>query len=168
MSGPDPDPGAIPVVALAHNEANILPAFLDHYRQLCRPAFLIVDDRSTDTTPDILAAAADVTVFRPVEGSTYARDKAIWRSELLDAWGAGRWCLVPDLDEHFVHPGAERQGFSDYLAQLDAEGAEAVAMLMLDMYADRPLEAHRFEGATPRRCARVFLSSTLPTSGPAT
>lgn len=154
--GPDPDPEATPVVALAHNEANILPAFLAHYRAICRPAFLIVDDRSDDGTAELLASAPDVTVFRPVEGSTYAEHKAFWRSELLDDHGADKWCLVPDLDEHFVFPGMGRRSLGDYTAALDREGAQAVVTLMLDLYADRPLAEHVFDPADGVSLAEAF------------
>jgi hypothetical protein len=142
-AGPDRhDPTAMPVVALVHNEANILPDFLRHYRAICRPSFLIVDDRSDDGGAELLAGEPDVTLFRPARGSTYARDKAAWRSELLDAHAAGRWALVPDIDEHFVWWGMEQTPLAALLAALEAEGAEAVATLMVDMYADRPLAEH--------------------------
>ncbi|WP_299790986.1 glycosyltransferase family 2 protein [uncultured Marivita sp.] len=141
QSGPDNlDPFAIPVVALAHNEANILCDFLDHYRALGPVTFLIVDDNSTDGTSDILSKMPDVTVFRPAHGSSYKEHKAIWRSELLDTFADERWCLVPDLDEHFVFAGAP--DLLGYISQLDEEGASAVATLMIDMYTDRPLADH--------------------------
>lgn len=134
------DPLAVPVVALAHNEANILNDFLEHYRSLGSVTFLVVDDRSTDATPELLSNAPDVTVFRPSEGSSYKEHKALWRSELLDTFGNGRWCVVPDFDEHLVFLGA--QTLLEYIGQLDREGAAAVATLMIDMYADLPLKAH--------------------------
>ncbi len=136
------DPGAVPVVTLVHNERNILPDFLAHYRGICRPSFLIVDDRSTDGSREYLAEQPDVTLFRPVAGSTYQADKSRWRSELLDAHGADQWCLVPDLDEHFVCAGMPGRDLEGYIAALRAEGAEAVLTLMVDMYADAPLETH--------------------------
>lgn len=130
---------AIPVVALAHNEANILSDFLEHYRSLGPVTFLIVNDASTDGTGELLFRSSDVTVFQPNSGSTYRQHKARWRAELLNAFGVGQWCLVPDLDEHFVFSGAE--GLLEYISQLEREGAEAVATLMIDMYADAPLKS---------------------------
>lgn len=149
-------PGGVPVVALAHNEANIVRAFLDHYRALCEPDFLIVDDHSTDGTTELLLDAPDVSVFRPVAGSTYERDKAEWRGALLDRFGTGRWCLAPDLDEHFVAPGAAGRPLSAYVADLEDEGAEAALAVMIDMYADLPLRDHRFDAAAGRSLAASF------------
>ncbi len=143
LAGPDKfDPDGVPVVALAHNEANILPDFLDHYRKLCKASFLIVDDRSSDDTARLLAEAPDVTVFHPANGSTYSKDKAQWRSDLLDQFADGRWCLVPDLDEHFVFFGQPTMSLQEYVTQLEGEGAQAVPTLMIDMYADAPLAEH--------------------------
>jgi hypothetical protein len=139
------DAEAIPVIALVHNEANILPEFLDHYRSLGRVQFFVVDDHSTDGSTDILRDATDVAVFSPVEGSNYSEDKALWRSELLDTYANERWCLVPDIDEHFVFLGAD--SLAEYIAQLTHEGAEAVATLMIDMYADEPLRDHFYRAA---------------------
>ena len=150
------DPQALPVMALAHNEANILPEFLRHYRAMGPVSFLIVDDGSTDATPDLLAAQPDVTVFRPVAGSSYARDKVQWRSDILDAHCAGRWCLVPDLDEHFVFAGQPGQTVAEYIAALEREGAQAVVTLMIDMYDDRPLADHVYPADAAQTLEQAF------------
>ena len=80
LIGPDRTAdGTVVAIVLVHNEANLLPAFLDHYRAAGASsdgiAFLIVDDRSDDGTADILAAAPDVTVLRPRDNSTYKEHK---------------------------------------------------------------------------------------------
>lgn len=149
-------PDALPVVALAHNEANILGDFLAHYRSICTPSFLIVDDQSDDGSFEMLAEQPDVTVFRPVAGSTYARDKAQWRSDLLDTFCDGRWCLVPDLDEHFVWAGMPALSLASYIAQLEAEGAQAVATLMVDMYGDMALGDHVHPKGSDMRLRQRF------------
>lgn len=135
-------PGQTPVVALSHNEINILPDFLSHYRTLCDASFLIVDDRSTDGSREYLAAQPDVTLFEPVPGAEFGKERAIWKSGLLDHYGAGQWCLSPDVDELFVCPGPVSRGLAGYIAALEAEGAEAAIALMIDMYADLALADH--------------------------
>ena len=148
--------GAVPVVTLAHNERHLLEAFLDHYRGICRPAFLVVDDRSDDGTREVLEEAPDVTVFSPRPGSTYGRHKAEWRASLLDLHGRDRWCLLPDLDELFVFPRMEERPLTGYLADLDRERAEAVLCVMVDMYADVPLAEHRFNPASGESLLDAF------------
>ena len=108
--------------------------------------FLIVDDRSTDETLKILRQQSDVTVFQPVKGSNYSSDKAIWRSELLDKYGDNAWCLVPDIDEHFVYDGMERKSLLRLIEELEREGSDALATIMIDMYADKPLIDHVYTG----------------------
>ena len=97
----------MPCVVLAHIEALILPEFLRHYRDIGVDRFFIVDDRSTDGSLDFLRAQPDVTIFTPVEGSTYRKDKRFWRAELLDTYCSGKWVVVPDVDEHLVYRGIE-------------------------------------------------------------
>ncbi|RCW80815.1 glycosyltransferase family 2 protein [Paracoccus lutimaris] len=139
---PARDASGLPLVALAHNEANLIQPFLAHYRALGPMHFIIVDDHSTDATRALLEGQPDVTLLCPAPGSTYAEHKLAWRRELLDRHAAGRWVLLPDLDEHFVFAGMETQPLAAYLAALEAEGAEAVLTVMIDMYADRPLAEH--------------------------
>lgn len=153
---PAAQPGGLPLIALAHNEANLIAPFLAHYRALGPVHFIIVDDHSTDGTRAALEAAPDVTLMRPVPGSSYARDKLVWRQELLDRHAAGRWVLLPDLDEHFVFADMEQHGLADYIAALEAEGAEAVLTVMIDMYADLPLAEHLYPRKGAASLAEAF------------
>ncbi|MCB2051864.1 MAG: glycosyltransferase family 2 protein [Novosphingobium sp.] len=159
---PAPDAGGLPLVALAHNEANLIAPFLAHYRALGPMHFLIVDDRSTDGTREMLLAQPDVTLLSPLEGSTYARHKLDWRRQILDRHAAGKWVLLPDLDEHFVFAGMEDQPLAAYLAALEAEGAEAVLTVMIDMYADLPLSDHVY----PRDATQTLLQAFPWFDGP--
>lgn len=133
-------------LALAHNEARILPDFLDYYRTLGAISFLIVDDCSTDETPEILRKQPDVTVFQPIPGSTYANDKKAWRSELLDKYADNAWCLVPDVDEHFVYMDMEKKSLHQLIRELEREGAQALLTIMVDMYTNKPLSDHVYTG----------------------
>jgi len=104
--------------------------------------FVVVDDRSTDKTPDILASEPDVTVFAPKQGSTYAKDKRAWRGTLLDGLAEGRWCLSIDADERLIWRGYPQRTISTLLTDMDRKGAKALIATMLDMYTDRPIAEH--------------------------
>ncbi|MFZ5964029.1 glycosyltransferase family 2 protein [Thalassococcus sp. BH17M4-6] len=149
-------PGMVPVVALSHNEINILPDFLAHYRGICDAGFLIVDDRSTDGSRDYLMAQPDVTLFEPVPGAEFLKERAIWKSGLLDHYGAGKWCLSPDIDELFVWPGAPDRSLRQYINALEAEGAEAAIALMIDMYGDMALADHVHDRADGQSLTERF------------
>ncbi len=137
----------MPCVVLAHNEALILPEFLRHYRDIGVDRFFIVDDRSTDGSLDFLRAQPDVTIFTPVEGSTYRKDKRFWRAELLDTYCSGKWVVVPDVDEHLVYRGIEDgRNLAALIRSLEEQGEESMHSTMLDMYCDKPLKDHRYEG----------------------
>ncbi len=137
----------MPCVVLAHNELLILPEFLRHYREIGVDRFLIVDDRSTDGSIEFLREQPDVIIFTPVEGSTYRKDKRFWRAELLDTYCSGKWVVVPDVDEHLVFKGVDdRRDLFAVVRSLEDEGAEALHAVMLDMYCDKALQDHRYEG----------------------
>jgi len=140
-------PPKMPCVVLAHNELLILPDFLRHYREIGVDRFLLVDDRSTDGSIEFLRQQSDVTIFTPVDGSTFKKDKRFWRAELLDTYCSGKWVIVPDVDEHLVYKGIDdgRDLFA-LVHSLESEGAEAMHAVMLDMYCDKPLKDHRCLG----------------------
>jgi hypothetical protein len=139
----------MPCVVLAHNELLILPEFLRHYREIGVDRFLIVDDHSTDGSLEFLRDQPDVTVFAPVEGSTFRKDKRFWRAELLDTYCSDKWVVVPDADEHLVYKGIdEGLDLFAFARNLEDEGAQALHAVMLDMYCDMPLKDHRFLGGS--------------------
>lgn len=133
-------------IALCHNERNILEEFLNHYRSFGDISFLIVDDRSSDGSTEFLLKQADVTLFQPAIDSTYKEHKRFWRQELLDAYGDGKWCLIPDIDEHFVYLNMENKSLSKLISEIEATGAQAMHGIMLDMYADKPFSKHIYTG----------------------
>lgn len=143
---PQIEPADILCVALAHNEAVLLPEFLRHYRALGVTQFLFVNDRSTDATTEILNDARDVTVFTPVEGSTYKEHKRFWRAELLDTYCDGKWCVVPDVDEHLVYEGMKKRNLARVTKALEKKGENAVIATMIDMYSDMPVDHTTYTG----------------------
>ena len=143
---PEIDPSSIVCVALAHNEALLLPEFLAHYRALGVTHFLFVNDRSTDETNTLLNQAEDVSVFTPREGSTYKDHKRFWRAELLDTYCDGKWCVVPDVDEHLVYRNMNTRALASVTQMLEREGANAVQATMIDMYSETPLDKTTYSG----------------------
>lgn len=136
-------------LALAHNEERLLADFLDHYRKIGCVGFLVVDDRSTDATRDILLAAKDVVVLEPVEGSTYRDHKRAWRAEILDAFARNRWVVPADIDERLVWRDFEKRTLSDLIADMEAGGAEAAFCAMVDMYRPGGLDDQVYLGDGP-------------------
>jgi len=137
--------GGVICLALAHNEGRIIAEFLAYYRSFGQVSFLIVDDHSNDGSAEYLKNQPDVTLFQPVAGSSYSRHKKRWRSNLLDSFAENKWCLVPDIDEHFVFLDIEKKPLAKLIDELEQEGSEALFSLMIDMYADKPLKDHFYQ-----------------------
>lgn len=138
-------PQGVLCVSLAHNEFLILPEFLRHYRTLGVTSFAMVDDRSDDETRQFLLSQDDVTVFVPTDDSTYKSHCMMWRKDILDAYGIDRWCLNPDIDEHFVYRDMETKPLDNLIQELETENSEALLTIMIDMYADQPILEQRYQ-----------------------
>ena len=160
-----PSKQAVACVTLAHNEESILEEFLEHYRSMGPIAFYIVDDHSTDTTCEILGRQTDVTVFRPVQGSTLTLHQADWRREILDEYSGGKWALTPDIDEHLVYGDLEQRSLLDVIHDLEEESACALFALMIDMYDDCLVKDHVYRGQGLRKAFPFFDGPESPPHG---
>ena len=141
-------PDSLACITRVHNEEKLLEEFFRHHRALGRISFLVIDDRSTDSTPEILDRQPDVTVFRPQEDSHYRDHKKVWVQELLDSYCANRWALCLDADEHLIYRDAEHRDIQELIARLERLEADSFPAIMLDMYADRPLAEHHYSGGS--------------------
>lgn len=135
----------IRVFARCRNERLRLPAFLQHYRTLGVDRFFIVDNESSDGTPEYLAEQADVHLFRTTNRYAEAGSGTAWMNALLQHFGVGHWCVTVDVDELLIFPGSERTSLRALTAHLDRRGHDAVLCLMLDLYPAVPLDECHYE-----------------------
>lgn len=142
LQGPPPSGGGPLCLLIVHNELPILRQFFDYYRAFGPMDFIVIDDRSSDGSREFLLSQDDVMVFSSKENTAFRTDKQHWRGQVLDRYGTGRWCLTPDADEHLVWTDCENRPFARLLADLDAEGAQALVADMVDMYADKPISEY--------------------------
>lgn len=133
------DSSEVRLFCVAYNEALRLPAFLDYYRRLGVGRFFIIDNKSTDGTAELLAAQDDVQTFRTTQSFAAAHSGIDWTNRLLQKYGAGHWCLVADSDELLTYPDSETVQLPDFCAALERDGAQAMQVLLLDMYSDKPM-----------------------------
>lgn len=118
-----------------YNGMDYLPRFFEHYRNLGVTHFFLVDNGSTDGTADYALDQEDVSVFAAHGSFARAGSGMYWINHLMRRFGVGYWCFQVDYDEFFVFPGQE-DGLSlaQFIEHLEAEGAESVASMQLDVY----------------------------------
>lgn len=144
------------VVAVARNERLLMPHFLRHYRQLGVRHFVLVDNLSDDGTRAYLQAQPDVLLYSADTEYRHSHYGVAWQQAVLGAHALGKWVVLADIDEFLVYPGCEHLSLADWLALRDAEGAEAVSTLMVDMYPAGDLAQADFSRDAPFEVARHF------------
>lgn len=143
-------PGAILLFSTMRNEAQRLPYFLTHYRNLGVDHFLIVDNGSDDATRDLLAGQNDVSLWGTAHSYKQARFGIDWLTWLQARHGHGHWCLSVDADELLIYPFHETRPLPALTGWLDANGQTAFGAMMLDLYPKGPLqEARHAPGQNP-------------------
>ncbi|SMC75029.1 glycosyltransferase family 2 protein [Primorskyibacter flagellatus] len=142
------DRDGLTLIAVFRNESYLLPAFLDHYRGLGVSRFVLLDDRSDDTSRDLLDDQPDVMVLestrrygdsvadteRPptVRSVSGYRQIHLWRTALANWLCDGRWMIQCDIDEFASLPsGATLDGLAN---RLERDGAAGAWGGMIDLY----------------------------------
>jgi hypothetical protein len=157
------------VVAVARNEMLMAPHFLAHYRRLGVRHFVFVDNLSDDGTREYLHAQPDVVLYSADTDYRLSHFGVAWQQAVLAAHAVGRWALLADLDELLVYPDCETVPLATHLQALQAEGADAATVLMIDMYPEGDLDAADMARGEPFSVAPCFdrqpLLRWLPGSG---
>ena len=153
-------PGDILVMGVFRNEAQRIPAFLDHYRRLGVARFFIVDNDSRDETQALLKAADDVVPFYSPDSYLGAGAGRAWTDALRDRFGRGAWCLTLDADELLVFPAMEHLTLHDLTRYCDRRGYEGLFTLLLDMYPEGPLAEAEYTPGEPLESAFPLFDPT--------
>lgn len=141
-------PGAILAFVTVRNEALRLPHFLDHYRRLGVSHFLVVDNASTDGTPDLLRDQPDVSLWHSAHSYKLSRFGMDWLTWLQIRHGHGHWCLTVDADEILVYPFHDTRPLPALTEWLDAANIGSFGAIMIDMYPRGALDEQRYVAGT--------------------
>ena len=147
------------------NQADVLPSFLRHYEALGVDRFFIVDNGSTDETMPFLLSRPNVHAYHTTEKMVESNSGSDWTNDLLYRYGLGRWCLVQDVDEFLVYPHWEAMTLPGLTRYLDERHVTALYCLLLDMYAEVPLESVRFPRIVDPRCLPILRSKRPHAAG---
>jgi hypothetical protein len=141
------------VVAVARNERTLLPHFLAHYRHLGAGHFVIVDNLSDDGSREWLLAQPDVTLYSADTDYRHSHFGVTWQEAVLGAHGLGRWAVLADIDEFLVYRGSSTRPLPTLAGELQAQGADAALVLMVDMYPQGDLDEADFATTDPFEAA---------------
>jgi len=131
--------GDILLVAVIRNEAERLPYWLAHYRELGVRHFLIVDNASTDGSAALLRGESDVSLWHTAASYKAARFGMDWATWLLLRHGHGHWVATVDADELLIYPHWETRPLQALTDWLDRQNMPALGAMMLDLYPKGPL-----------------------------
>ncbi len=122
------------VVSVVRNEMAMLPHFLAHYRGIGVRGFIFVDNCSDDGTREYLFGQPDGVLFSADTEYRHSHYGVAWQQAVMGNICLGKWVLLADADELLVYPDCEERGLAAFIAEVEAEGADAVATYMIDMY----------------------------------
>jgi Glycosyl transferase family 2/Galactosyltransferase len=141
------------VVAVARNESTLLPHFLAHYRRLGAGHFVIVDNLSDDGSREGLLQQPDVTLYSADTEYRHSHFGVTWQEAVLAAHGLGRWAVLADIDEFLVYRSSATRPLPVLTSELQAQGADAALVLMVDMYPQGDLDDADFATTDPFQAA---------------
>ena len=131
--------GDILCLMTVRDEADRMPYFLAHHRNLGVSHFLVVDNGSRDGSGDFLADQPDVSVWNASDSYKAARFGLDWLTWLQIRHGHGHWCLTLDADEILIYPYWQTRPLPALTAWLEQEGHESFGALTVDMYPGGPV-----------------------------
>jgi hypothetical protein len=127
------------VLCIARDEADLLPHFLKHYREIGVKRFAFVDNGSTDQTLPLLLDQSDCDVFQFAGGFKNFRGGMIWKNLLILTYMSAKWFFSADVDEHAVYDGWPGASLDEFAHRMSSSGRSAVTALMVDMYGEGPI-----------------------------
>jgi len=151
----------IAVVSVMRNEMIMLPHFLGHYRAMGVRAFIVVDNCSDDGTREYLLKQPDVVLYSADTEYRHSNYGVSWQQAVLGNLCLGKWVLLADADELLVFEGCEHREIAEFIAEVEAGGADAVRTDMIDMYPYDDLSNADFKRESPFNAAPWFDEKAL-------
>lgn len=137
------------VLAMMRNELLRLPYWLEYYREQGINSFYIIDNGSTDGTTEYLLEQTDCIVFQTYDSYKEAKSGIKWLNQIGQEFCMGHWCIIADVDELFVFPKKFGTTICEFTKAVEAEKADAVFTLMIDMYSRQPMSEVKYISGTP-------------------
>ena len=134
VGGASIEPSDVVVFVAARNESLRLPDFFRHHRELGVDKFVVIDNLSDDSTPELLRAQDDVVHYVASDDYVTAGLGMRWVNHLIEKLPHDQWCVFLDADELLVYPDYEHRPIQHLTDYLDRNGHDTVLSFMLDMH----------------------------------
>ena len=154
------------VVTVVRNEQLRLPEFIRHYKEMGVECLHIIDNDSTDETPDICAADNSITVWHTASSYAAAGYGQLWVGAVVRKFGLGKWVLNLDADELLVYPDMERRDIGDLQHWLVSHHHRRLFAPMIDMYGSRLYGAGIERDHRPVLLQNPFFDGGIDREGP--
>jgi Glycosyl transferase family 2 len=154
----------VTAICVVRDEADRLPAFLDHYRGLGVRQIHIIDNASSDGTGAIARAWPDTTVWYTDASYAEAVFGQLWIGAVVRRHGLGGWVLNVDADEHLVYDGMDRHNLDALCRWLITRGQTRLFAPLTDLYPRLPLLKSwaRWRGCVWRMICDGLRMETVP------
>lgn len=133
------------VLCNVRDEIDLLPHFLNHYREIGVKRFAFVDNGSSDQTVPFLLDQNDCDVFQFTGSFKQSGFGMIWKNLLLITYLPAKWYFSADADEHAVYNGWPGISLDEFADRMSARGRSAVTALLIDMYGPGPVAKAQVE-----------------------
>ena len=135
----------IVILTRQRNGGRFIRSFLNHYRDLGADRFIVVDEKSTDGTPEFTAEQSDVITLTAKTSYAEARRGKDWFDAVLQHLHQGQKTVVVDIDEYLVFPGKDRK-LNQLFKILQQRGLRRLCAVMVDLYPATPVKNAVFDG----------------------
>ena len=127
------------VFSVMRNEAKLVRAWVAHYRDMGIGKIVVVDNASTDGTPELLRklGAFTVSTSQSYSSSNFGMR---WTSEFLQEIQDDTIVINVDADELLIYDGWPGTDIDSYLKDFEASKSDTIFAFLMDMYPDGPLD----------------------------
>ena len=129
------DADSIIVICVIRDEELLIPAFLNHYKELSATHFVFIDNGSEDGSLDYLNTKAtefNIQIWQTKEGYAENMYGVAWVNKILSLQCKNKWCLVVDIDEFILlKDGKTMKDIRDSMIDSDTN---ILQTLLIDFY----------------------------------
>jgi len=147
------------LLCVVKNDLERLMMVIEHHRKLGVQRFAILDNGSSDGTLEWLVQQNDIDVFL-VKEKFQSLKKYGWINHLLARYGYDRWYVYVDSDELLVYPDCEHKALKALIGDLEQEGQDRMAAIMLDMYSKQEIYSPVDKSLSIKECYPYFDSDS--------